>query len=173
MKKLFIAVVAAFIGISANAQFYVGGQFGFTTNSDTDYTTFNILPEVGYSIADNMAVGAVVGYNTYATKDVRSHGTFVLQSYFRYTFLELGPVNIFADAQLQLGFWNDKVYVTDNTTNSTSGTDFGIGIAPGIAIPVSDNLSFVTHLGQLGYYNDTFMFGLNANNVLCGVYYSF
>ena len=170
MKKLFIAVVAAFIGFSANAQLYVGGQFGFTTNSDTDYTTFNILPEVGYSIADNMAVGAVVGYDYYGTKDVSSYGNFVLQPYFRYTFLELGPVNVFADAQLQLGFWNTNNKVLDTKDN---GTTFGIGIAPGIAIPVSDNLSFVAHLGQFGYYNETVMLGLNANNVLCGVYYSF
>ena len=170
MKKLFIAVVAAFIGFSANAQLYVGGNIGFTSNSDAGRTSVTILPEVGYSIADNMAVGAVVGYDYYGTKDVSSYGNFVLQPYFRYTFLELGPVNVFADAQLQLGFWNTNNKVLDTKDN---GTTFGIGIAPGIAIPVSDNLSFVTHLGQFGYYDETVRFTFSGNTVLCGVYYSF
>lgn len=173
MKKLFIAVVAAFIGFSANAQLYVGGNIGLTSNADAKTTSFSLLPEVGYSLDDNMSFGAVVGFTSYAKKDNYTDTNFILQPYFRYTFLELGPVKVFADAQLQLDFWNNKIYLTDNTTNTTSGTNFGIGIAPGIAIPVSDNLSFVAHLGQFGYYNNTLMLGLNANNVLCGVYYSF
>ena len=54
-----------------------------------------------------------------------------------------------------------------------SGVDFGIGVAPGIAIPLNESLSFVAHLGSFGYYGDTISFGVNANNVLCGLYYSF
>ena len=169
MKKLFIAVVAAFIGFSANAQLYVGGNIGFTSNSDAGRTSVTILPEVGYSLDDNMSVGAVLGFQNYAVKDSYSSSDVILKPYFRYTFLELGPVKLFADAQLQLDFSTYTPAVGD----ASKETVFGIGIAPGIAIPVSDNLSFVGHLGRVGYYDKTLAVNFDANNVLCGVYYSF
>ncbi|MBR1574067.1 MAG: hypothetical protein IJ652_04385 [Bacteroidales bacterium] len=50
---------------------------------------------------------------------------------------------------------------------------WGLGIAPGLAIPVSENLSFVGHLGRVGYYNDTFELGVNGNYFTVGAYYSF
>lgn len=170
MKKIIITLVAAFIGVAASAQIYVGGEVFFSHNSDMKSTNFSILPEVGYNLADNMAVGAVVGYDYNGVKDNYSDGTFVLQPYFRYTFLQLGPVNVFADAQLQLGFWSNHNKVTDS---KDSGTRLGIGVAPGIAIPVSDNLSFVAHVGSIGYYNDSVICGISGNNCVAGLYYSF
>ena len=170
MKKIVLTIIAAFIGIVASAQIYVGGQASLSYNTDAESTFIAILPEAGYVLADNMAVGAVAGYQFNGVKDSYADGTLILSPYFRYTFLELGPVNVFADAQVQLSIWSNKNKILDT---KDSGADFGIGVAPGIAIPLNESLSFVAHLGSFGYYGDTISFGVNANNVLCGLYYSF
>ena len=47
------------------------------------------------------------------------------------------------------------------------------GVAPGFPIPFTENLWFVAHLGRVGYFNDTFVMGADATNVLAGLYYSF
>lgn len=170
MKKILALAIAAFIGVAAHAQIYVGGQVGFNYNSDAEIGNITVLPEAGYSLNENMAVGAVVGFTSDWMKDVNRDGSFVFQPYFRYNFLEIGPAKFFVDAQLQLEFLSSHNLVTDI---KNSATHFGLGVAPGIAIPLDDSLSFVAHLGRFGYYNESVSFGLSGNNVLCGLYYSF
>ena len=49
MKKLFLTL-ALVLGVSiANAQFFIGGQFGITHDDAKDNTTFTIAPEFGYA----------------------------------------------------------------------------------------------------------------------------
>jgi len=71
MKKILMTMVAALgLAISANAQVYVGGGFavqGHDNGNDT-YTTYKFLPEVGYNLNDNWAVGTVFGWKG-ATKN--------------------------------------------------------------------------------------------------------
>ena len=66
MKKILMTMVAALgLAISANAQVYVGGGFSVKSNDDgkTTYTTYKFLPEVGYNLNDNWAVGMVFGWS--------------------------------------------------------------------------------------------------------------
>ncbi len=168
MKKIILVAVLALVAFSANAQFYVGGQVGFSTGNNR--TDFDVLPEVGYVLNETMAVGAVVGFDLDALKDTYTDFGFTLAPYFRYNLLELGPATLFVDAQLQLTFWSNKNLVADTKTNDSS---VGIGVSPGLAIPFTDNLSFVAHLGRVGYYNETFVVGVNPSNFNAGLYYSF
>ena len=168
MKKLILVAVAALLALTAHAQFYVGGQVGLRASSG--YTNLTILPEVGYNLNENMSIGTVIGYDFESWKDTETRGTFEINPYFRYSFLQLGHVSLFADAQLQLALYNSHDKVFDTKDNSFS---WGLGIAPGLAIPVSENLSFVGHLGRVGYYNDTFELGVNGNYFTVGAYYSF
>ncbi|MBR3501216.1 MAG: hypothetical protein IKO04_07445 [Bacteroidales bacterium] len=154
MKRIILVAVLALVAFSANAQFYVGGQVGFSTGNNR--TDFDVLPEVGYVLNETMSVGAVVG--------------FTIAPYFRYNLLELGPATLFVDAQLQLAFWSDKNLVADTKTNDSS---IGIGVSPGLAIPFTENLSFVAHLGRVGYYNEAFVVGVYPSNFNAGLYYSF
>lgn len=170
MKKILATAIAVLIGVAAHAQFYVGGQVGIYHDTGAEMGALTVLPEAGYCLNENMAVGAVVGFTSSWINDVSNDGSFTLQPYFRYSFLEMGPVKFFVDAQLQLEFLSHHNLVTDTRNNDTH---FGLGVAPGLSIPLNDNLSFVGHLGQFGYYNEEIIFGVNANNVLCGLYYSF
>ena len=171
MKKLMLVALALLLGFSAKAQFYAGGQVGLSFGSSA--TSVRILPEVGYTLNDKMSVGAVVGYDLYDDKDwLTTDHTITLAPYFRYTFLNLGPVRVFADAQLN---FNYGIYVDKSIdpAQTNSGVFFEGGIAPGIAIPLSDNLSLVAHIGRLGYYEGAFKLDVDGNALAFGLYYSF
>lgn len=162
MKKIFVAAVAACMALAANAQVYVGGGVGLWNNSDTKNTSVSVLPEIGYTLNENMAIGTVVGVDW--SKDIKTD--IVIAPYFRYTFADLGAVKVFADAALSVTLHNPKV--------GDDETIWSVGVLPGIAIPVTDNISFVSHLGGIGYdSNSNLNLGLNGNNVTAGIYYNF
>ena len=50
---------------------------------------------------------------------------------------------------------------------------WGIGIRPGIAIPLTENISVVGHIARLGYFDGAFSVGANLNDFRVGLYYSF
>lgn len=135
MKKTIIAAVLALTSMAASAQVYVGGQIGFTSSSvDLDIegsssisgTSFKILPEVGYKINDQWAVGMQVGYSqgytAFGTFDVNDGralaktavgsvldvmsssdiydvklNAFRVAPYARYTFLKAGNFDFFVE----------------------------------------------------------------------------
>ena len=166
MKKLLICALAALFCLSAHAQLYVGG--GIKVQSG-DPTTVAIAPEVGYSFNEHWAVGGVLGFSHFDYLNV-----FEISPYARFTFLDLGPAKLFVDGGLSVAIASPK-----------GGDDFSafeIGVKPGIAIPLTENLSFVGHVGFLGFtdnddgvpgYGDGFGFSLSGNNFTAGLYYSF
>ena len=168
MKKILLVAVLALMAFSAKAQVYVGGNVGM--NASTGFTQFYLRPEAGFSLNEKMSVGAVVGLALDNQKDYSSRTDFTLNPYFRYTFFNLGPVSFFADAEVALNFGNEKDLVLDTQNNYFN---WGVGIRPGFAIPLTEKLSFVGHLGSVGYYYNAFSIDLDANAIGVGMYYSF
>ena len=166
MKKVLVVIVLALVAFTAKAQFYVGGSLGLNA-AQGGAAVINVVPEVGYAFNDNMAAGCVLGWSNDGTLNMFDDSAFTVAPYFRYYFVDLGPIRLFADAQLEL------LFLTNADNNPATRTTFGVGVAPGIAIPVTDHFSFVGHLGSLGYYNGAFGLNFSGNNVLMGVYYSF
>lgn len=163
MKKLIMVFALAFVALSASAQVYLGGSLNFAAANQA--AQVSILPEVGYAFSDNMAAGLTIGYaNDQSVTWFAGASDVVIAPYFRYTFLNAGPVRLFADAEFQLGIIDE---------GKQSSTAWNLGIRPGLALPVTEHLSFVGHIGRLGYYNKTFTFGVNGNTFTAGVYYSF
>ena len=65
MKKLFMTLVAAVIAVSASAQVYIGGNAGIASTKIGDQdskTTYKVLPEIGYKINQDWAIGTVIGW---------------------------------------------------------------------------------------------------------------
>ena len=69
-KKLFVLFALLACITTANAQFYVGGSFGFTSTTidagggdDESGSSFKIIPDFGYQIDDKLSVGVQVGYS--------------------------------------------------------------------------------------------------------------
>ena len=180
MKKIFMTLVAAFAAMSMNAQVYIGGSFAFEAWSsqklagDKSETVFKLLPEIGYNLTDEWAIGTVIGYESDKFKGVDgvSESAFTIAPYARYTFSKLGKVNLFVDGGV--GF---------KSASKADWTELEIGFKPGLAVNLTDKLSFVSHIGFIGYDqlnpdgddNNISMFGLSldATDITFGLYYSF
>jgi len=161
MKKLIVVLVAALMAFTANAQYYVGGHVGFT--SDDDYSSFTIRPDFGYVLNDQISVGAVIGY--YSTKmSNMTSSEITINPYLRYNLAKIGIVNVFVDGEVAISIPGG---------DAEGDTTFGLGVCPGISIPVTDKLSFVTHLGQFGYYNESIILDADMRALAIGVFYNF
>ena len=145
MKKMLLTAVVALVTLSASAQVYLGGEVGLWRNPDANTTQFNLRPDVGYKLSDKWALGIAVQYNHTYVRGEKANSMGV-NPYARYTAAKFGPVSVFLDGGFEFNSvkWKDR----------DSYNEWGIGIKPGLAVNLTDKLSFVTHLGFLGY-NDT------------------
>ena len=170
MKKIIVIIAAACISFAANAQLYVGGAIHGLFN---DNTSIGIYPEAGYALNETFTVGAALDFDT--RKD--AYTSFGINPYLRWNCLDLDPVKVFVDCGFMFVSFNNKAV-------DKSYTAFQLGVRPGFAIPLNDNLSFVSHVGFLGYtVNDNnnvwtisdegFGIDLSGYNVTCGLYYNF
>ena len=183
MKKILMTLVAAFVSVSMSAQFYVGGSVGFASFDDSNksHSAFKFVPEVGYNLDEDMAVGIALAYTQGSTtaawlltdpnEDLK---TFSIAPYLRYSFAKFGPVTVFADGCFEYAH-------VDN--NGAKANGWGLGILPGIAVNFNEKFSFVSHIGRLGYSQSkadvsgakaVSTFGLDLDNALTfGLYYNF
>lgn len=168
MKKLFLTFAFAVCALAMNAQLYVGGEVGAWRDHKANYTTFYVQPEVGYNLNSQWAVGLELGYR-YNYNNGAKTNVFGLAPYARYTYAKLGPVNLFLDGGL-------SYYAADRAGDPKS---FEIGLKPGASINLTDKLSFVTHVGFLGYKDDEiyddngFGFDLHGQDIAFGLYLNF
>ena len=74
MKKIMMIAAMMVAAVSANAQAYVGGGIGFQTTSqgDNTNTVIKIMPEIGYNLSENWAVGIALGSLTLVTLSLSS-----------------------------------------------------------------------------------------------------
>ena len=181
MKKILMTLAAAFVAVSMSAQVYVGGSLGFTSFDDSNksHSAFKFMPEVGYNLDEDMSLGVALGYTQGSTALAWSLNDpnedlkiFSIMPYLRYKFVNFGPVTVFADG----AFEYDHI---DN--NGAKANAFGLAVLPGIAVNLTEKLSFVSHVGRLGYLQSKAdgakaisTFGLDLDNSLSfGLYYNF
>ncbi|MBQ9231280.1 MAG: porin family protein [Prevotella sp.] len=184
MKKIMMTLVAVAMATTMNAQAYIGGGIGFQTTSQGDVTNtvIKLIPEVGYNLDANWAVGIALGYG-HTKNSVEVNGVetsvkadvFAISPYARYTFAKFDKVNLFVDGGLS--------YTHTKAGNDKNNT-FAIGFKPGVAVNLNDKLSFVAHVGFLGYQNskddydgaeaaNTFGLDLDGSSLTFGLYYNF
>jgi len=156
-------MVAAFAAVSMNAQVYVGGMLGLETQNklsdskgEASGMTFQIKPEIGYWLDENMAVGISLGFGTTdngnfinpetgsafskGKKLDKSATQFTIAPYFRYNVLSFDKVNVFCDGVIG--------YTLNQLDSDNKVSHFGIHVVPGVAVNLNDKLSFVTKLGN-------------------------
>lgn len=146
-KALFVLVAMLTFATSANAQFYIGGSFGFTTTKieKESGTSYKIIPDFGYQLNDKMSVGLQIGYSHglaafgsltvtdikqamssvisgYAdmNEDGMKLNSFTVSPYFRYNVVEFGIANLFVEAYV--GYNNIKV-----KSSAVEGGGYNIG----------------------------------------------
>ena len=180
MKKILMTLVAVFAAVNMNAQVYVGGSVAFEAWSsqklagDKSESVFKLLPEIGYTLNDKWAIGTVIGYQSDKFNGVfgKSETAFTFNPYARYTFANVGKVNFFVDGGIDF-----------TTATKADWNELAVGFKPGLAVSLSDNISFVSHIGFIGWDqynpdgddNNVSKFGLSLSgaNLTFGLYYSF
>ena len=181
MKKILMSLFVAAMTMTVNAQVYVGGSMGVGSvklGSNDAETTYKFVPEIGYNLNSEWAIGVAFGYQ----KGVCSLGkgnydqdvdTELLQvsPYVRYTAVKSKLVNVFIDGGVGFGSYKDM------------GTQFQLGMRPGIAVNLNENISFVAHVGFVGFdsfspkgdgdSSNTVGVDLDGKNVTFGLYFNF
>ena len=173
MKKIVMTIMAVVAAVSVNAQVYVGGGVGVANASDDndDVTVFKFVPEVGYTFNDDWAAGVAFGWEG-STKGGAK--TFSVNPYARFTVVKGKVVSAFIDGGV--GY--------EHTYNAGFDIDeFSVGLKPGVAVNLSDHVSFVTHIGFIGYNNEknnktntklnTWGVDLDGRNIVFGLYFNF
>lgn len=179
MKKLLLLAVFAIASLSASAQFYYGGQLGFSRNATDNITTLSIAPEVGYSFNDKWSFGGVLDYD-YRYDAGQKLNIFEISPYARYKCASLAEdkLKFFVDGGVGFG--------VQKASGFDAGFVYHIGFRPGISYALNNHYSLVAHLGQLGWEGATdkatgtygrknvFTWNIfNWNDVMFGFYYSF
>ncbi|MDE7457246.1 MAG: porin family protein [Muribaculaceae bacterium] len=181
MKKFLLLAVAAVMALGASAQtnkWYAGGQltFGRTTESASGVksTQVTVLPELGYNLTDNFAIGAQAGVQ-YRKSGGEEKTVFQINPYARYTYLKYERVNLFVDGGVDFGIGG---------AHGSTAVQYGIGFRPGVSFNINDKFSLVAHVGFLGYQGgnrpakrngapENWGLNLDSNNLMFGFYYNF
>lgn len=174
MKKLFLSMVVAMMAISASAQVYVGGGLGIASSKvDVDgaesVTSYKFVPEVGYNLNDDWAVGVAFGWQ--GSNKGGEKAVFV-NPYARYTFIHSKIVDVFVDG----GVGYEHQY-----GNGKDVDIYAIGFKPGLAVKLTSHLNFVTHVGFIGYEHEkagdvkvnSFGLDVDGRNIIFGINYKF
>ena len=186
MKKVLMTLAVAFIAVAANAQVYVGGNVGIASSKigDADaVTTYKVLPEIGYNINQNWAIGTTAGWgkgNPVKIEDEpqKTQNYLTVEPYVRYTFVRSKYINAFVDGGFGYTHFN-HAHGAAASVNAWS-----VGVKPGISVNLSPKVSFVAHVGFAGWKSakadvdgakssDAWGVDLDGNNVTFGVYYNF
>ena len=201
MKRTIVFLVSVFMLslVSGKAQLFVGGnlslshqggsyEVGSTSTDKTKTTSFGFYPKAGYFLNDQFAVGAQLSIALSSSKTpgtpetVNSSNTIGLTPFVRYYVLQMDKFSIFGQGYLGLSLGSQKTK-SGNTTTKVPKT-VSLGVFPGVAYDVSDNLSLEIQINalNLGYSlktekNDnanpktkevtsSFSFGAGLNNIV-------
>jgi len=155
MKKLIFTLALVFglttvVNAQQPGQMWVGGSVAFKTSKIKDgdrLTNYNILPEFGYVLTDNLGLGVNLGYAHHEYSDdgkkMKVNG-FTINPFARYSFLKGNIGGLFVDGGA--GYTYGK-----NKTMNTKMHELEIGFRPGVAVNVSDKISLTGKFGFLGY----------------------
>lgn len=165
--------------LGAKAQCFVGGSFGFTSSklsgggADQDGSSFKILPEIGYQMDEDMAIGLQIGYShgyaafgslsvtdfkalvntaisTYAdiSEDNTKLNSFTFAPFIRYNLVKMGNAKLFVEGSV--GYSNIKSEGTGRVGERKMDV-LEIALRPGISYQLNSSISAMAKLGSLGY----------------------
>jgi hypothetical protein len=198
MKKLFIAALAVFTVGTINAQedvagfskgnLFVTGSVGFSSTSfDGDSSSnFEIMPQLGYFVSENIAIGGRLGFMSSSVKEEGSESVSLsgwgVGAFGRYYFTPANQFSLFGELGVDYASQQTGFKTADNKDINING--FGAGLGLGLNYFVSKNFSIEATAGVLGFGSakadvegakatNTFVFGGDWTSVNFGVNYRF
>ncbi|MBO4635386.1 MAG: hypothetical protein J5669_08460 [Bacteroidales bacterium] len=154
MKKVILAAAAALLSLSLNAQIFVGGQVGITTNSNVNKLTNNtastsdivIAPNAGYVFSDDFAAGVRVPIN-FGSNGVNDK-TFGIgvNPYARYVIFRLGNFGISAEAGIRFNTTTETITTPNVAVRKITDTEIGIEVLPVLTYGLTDHITLEANL---------------------------
>lgn len=180
MKKFFFALALLVMTAAgmAQAQWYIGGGIGFSTNNaknanglvENKGSQFTFTPRVGYVINDRWLAGVKLGLTTgtYGSWGNTKGTSFMAAPYARYNFALVGRFAFAAEASIEF-----STYGTAEAPEVT-GFGFGLHVAPVVAFDINEHwgLETTVNLFRFGYQYTSQKFGdekSSANSFGIGV----
>jgi long-subunit fatty acid transport protein len=198
MKKVLLTAAAVLSLTFVNAQeekgtgsgfskgdVFITGAVGYGTIStgDSKLTSFTLSPSVGFFVNENIAFGAVLGFNSSTLEDsvtdAFSAGFFV-RNYFKPS----AQFSVFAELKAAINNTKTESRTGAVIENELKTNGVGLAFAPGVNYFISDKFSIEATWGLLGYSTskpdfdgaestDNFSFGLNMTSLNFGLNYKF
>lgn len=193
MKKILLAILILIqfpvLSQSLDGKFQLGGSASYRTfnseherylDTDSIYTkndrnTFEILPQFGYFINDNVSIGAQIGYirsSSYQNYQSNQTGNreynitdniFLIGAFTRVHKSISENLYLFLHGDMRIGFGKEKS--DENPINNQNHLDFRAGIQPGILYMISERIGIEGKFGFLGY-NSTSSSLVDSNDQL-------
>lgn len=148
MRKIFFSAVFAFALVatasSQEGTKWIGGTVNISSETQGDYTSSSttLMPEFGYNLDNNWAIGARLGFSTTSEDEAggtdKSTTTSVIP-FARYNFSNFGNFRVFGQGELPLNF-----YGGENPDGSSKGDSNSIGlrVRPGISYAFNESWGF-------------------------------
>ena len=147
------------------------------------------MPKIGFFVADNIAIGAMIGYE--GTTDEADFGgvtveenlnTFSIGGFARYYATPASDFSFFGELGVNYMTTTEEDNVPGSTEFKENG--FGIAVSPGVSYFISDNFALEASIGALEYRTmkpdvddaesrDTFGLNLNLTDITFGLVYKF
>ena len=136
MKKLFLTLALAFVGIfAANAQVWVGG--GLDAQINKDNTCLTLSPEIGYAFNNHWQLALGAGY-TMDKSDLGTANMLFLEPYVRYVATTIGDkFSLFFDLTGDFGL--------------IDASGWAATLRPGIAWMATEHWTAAFRFGFAGY----------------------
>ncbi len=175
MKRIIIAAVTFVVcSFGAQAQYFVGGQFGFSTTGGSEKTGnitvdkpkttyFNFSPKAGKFLSEKIAVGVALNVMNQRVKTTAGGNTrtdktsgFGIAPFARYYFLQMNKFGIFAEGEIGLSYRKSEL-PSVAPDEERKATTFGINVAPVMYYNLSEKftLEASVRLFNLGYNTTT------------------
>jgi opacity protein-like surface antigen len=165
MKKIILTAMAVFAFSFANAQdkketsegfakgdVFVTGAFTFDSsnnkNNDTKTNSFEIAPQLGFFVTENIAIGGKIGFSSDKTEvsgtDTSKMSGLSVGAFGRYYFTPANAFSLFAQLGVEYMSMDDKI--ADYKVNG-----FGAELGAGLNYFVSSNFSIEAGVAVLGF----------------------
>src|SRR5690554_23685 len=172
MKKLILSI-ALLSGVAFTTQaqtekgkFIVGGNASYST-SKTDAEgakashNFSIVPNVGYFVAENIAVGTGIGYQSSKASTASPIGkqeAFVVAPFGRYYTPVADKFKFFGHLSVPMAFGTTKATDSDLKVGDKNGnsTSIGVALSPGFAFYPSSKIGIEFAFNGISYNNQSF-----------------
>lgn len=162
-KGLLLGLVASLLFCTGNAsaQDYIGGSISFqssivSSNGTTNTTTFNVAPDLGWFIGDKWAVGIRPwighGKSTSGTETESTTFSLGINPYARYQLMAHNRFGLWAEADPQLGFTNNRsVTSRGEVTSNTRSTTWGVVALPVLTYQLNRHIALETRLNLFSF----------------------